>query len=419
MASSLLTHSRMSCSKTCLRKHYYQYELGVRKDRDSQPLRMGRWVHECADMFAKKVPVEEICNRIRTAYSETPAWVTTPELLDEWMVECETVIQLGFGHAWRWSEDGYDVIASELEFRLPCVNPDTGAKSLIWVLGGKCDRIVRLPDGRLALWELKTTSDPIDPDSDYWRRLRIDQQISMYYLACRELGYDISTVIYDVIKKPTIKPLQIPLLDENGIKIVLDSNGDRVYLQNGKPRQAGDEKQGWVLQHRLQTAGEYSDRLYNHIRANPDNYFARHEIPRLEQDLKEFSYEVWQIQKLLRNCQKTGHWYRNTTACISPWRCEYLEICTQGIDLSEDVPQGFVKLNNVHPELGETINGADAETAAADIADGDDDSEDNELLCDNGQGCIESANLPVRERRDRQDDACRTRKTDWTDTTCT
>ena len=33
---NLLTHSRMVSAKTCLRKHYYAYELGLRRDTDGQ-----------------------------------------------------------------------------------------------------------------------------------------------------------------------------------------------------------------------------------------------------------------------------------------------------------------------------------------------------------------------------------------------
>lgn len=64
--------------------------------------------------------------------------------------------------------------------------------------------------------------EDIQPDSDLWRRLQIDSQISMYVLAARRLGYPVECVLYNVTRKPTIKPTAIPLLDELGVKIVLD-----------------------------------------------------------------------------------------------------------------------------------------------------------------------------------------------------
>jgi hypothetical protein len=147
--------------------------------------------------------------------------------------------------------------------------------------------------------------------------LRLDQQISLYVIAARELGYDVATVLYDVIRKPSIAP-----------KIV-------------------DRKTA-----RRETADEFGDRLTEDISTRPDFYFARKEIPRLEADLEEFRAEVWQQQLMLRNCQKTGHWYRNTNACLHPYRCSYTDICFQGINLTNGtIPIGFKKLASVHPEL--------------------------------------------------------------------
>jgi hypothetical protein len=31
--------------------------------------------------------------------------------------------------------------------------------------------------------------------------------------------------------------------------------------------------------------------------------------------------------------------------------CEYFGLCTTGADVTGDVPQGFVKVEDVHPEL--------------------------------------------------------------------
>jgi hypothetical protein len=44
----------------------------------------------------------------------------------------------------------------------------------------------------------------------YVRRLLIDNQISGYMVAARK-NYDVQTVLYDIVKKPTIKPLATPV----------------------------------------------------------------------------------------------------------------------------------------------------------------------------------------------------------------
>lgn len=254
----------------------------------------------------------------------------------EWEVERTKVARLLHGYYWRWEGDGLDILATEQSFELPLVNPSTLRPSRTWLLAGKIDKIVRLEDGRLAIQEHKTTGDSIDTGSDYWPRLRLDQQISLYVLAARQLGFNVETVLYDVIRKPGIEP-----------KIV-------------------DRKSG-----RRETADEYGDRLTEDIGTRPDFYFARKEIPRLEKDLEEFSYEVWQQAHQLRDCQTVNRWYRNTNSCLMPYRCDFFDLCSNGYDPADGVPPGFVQMTNVHPEL-EVKNGnactAPTESPAAETA---------------------------------------------------
>lgn len=362
VSSNLLTHSRTSCAKTCLRKHYYQYELGVRVAFESRPLRMGSAVHLGLELYADSGNQETAIAAAVGGYDELPVWANTQELIDEWIIEREKVARLLSGYFWYWQNQRFEIVSNEQQFRLPIRNPQTGGTTPNWELGGKIDKIVRLEDGRLAVMEHKTCSDPLEPESDYWKRLRIDQQISLYMLAARELGHDVQTVLYDVIRKPSISPKLIPLLDDRGLKIVLDADGNRAIKENilksgkpgaghGEPAQSANADKGWVLQQRRETAAEYGERLTDDIVARPTFYFARQEIPRLDADLEEFRQELWDMQKNLRESQLHNRWYRSTGACVKPYRCEYLDICHNGIDLSQGVPAGFVRVENLHPEL--------------------------------------------------------------------
>lgn len=314
MQTNLLTHSRMVSFKTCPRKHHYEYIAGIRRDIDGAPLRMGSALHEGIDILKSGRSLDEACQVVYQNYANVPAWATTDEAIEEWTVECEIVLRLVTAWQWRWQTDIIEVIATEQAFELPLINPATGAKSRTWNIAGKIDGIVRLADGRIAVMETKTTSDDLSPDSDFWRRLRMDQQISHYMLAARTLGYAVETVYYDVLRKPGIRPKLI-----------------------GK----GDDK------HR-ETASEYGDRLSIDISERPDFYLARREIPRLDSDLEEFRSELWDIGKAISE----GRSYRNTAACVSPYRCAYLNICSDNLDVSSHTPSGFVRLtSSLHPEL--------------------------------------------------------------------
>lgn len=317
MPDNLLTHSRMSCAKTCLKKHYLRYELGLDRDRQSEPLRIGSAIHVGLDARAKSNAIEAAILLATMGYDLIPAWAE-PE---EWAVEREIVARLIAGYYWRWEQDEVEIVASEIGFRIPVINPDTLARSRTWEAAGVIDKIVRLPDGRLAIQEHKTVSEDLSEGSDYWLRLRLDQQISLYVLAARTLGYDVQTVLYDVIRKPSIRP-----------KLV---KGTR------------------------ETPEQFGDRLIEDIGTRPDFYFARKEIPRLESDLEEFRAELWQQGRLLRECQLSGRWYRNTNQCLHPFRCPFADLCFSGVSVDpNNPPDGFVRVTNLHPELEGKIDPA-------------------------------------------------------------
>ena len=363
--SNLLTNSRMSTFKTCPRKHLYKYEQGVRRDTDAKPLRMGSAVHLGLDLKCKGEEETTALLRATESYDQFPLWANDEEKQHEWLTEREIVRRLLAGYWWRWGGDAdivAEVIASEISFDLPIRNPETGGTSTVFRVGGKIDKIVRLNDGRVAVMEHKTCGEDLSPESDYWKRLRIDQQISLYMCAARELGHDVQTVLYDVIRKPSIAPKQIPVLDERGLKVVVDSNGERVLKENikkngepgvghGEPMQSGNAEKGWTLLSRVETPEEFGERLTDDIAARPDFYFARQEIPRLDSDLEEFRHELWQQQQSIRAAQQHGRHFRNTSACLVMGRCEYLDQCHNGIDIS-NIPSGFVRVNDLHPELG-------------------------------------------------------------------
>lgn len=363
--SNLLTHSRMTSYKTCQRKHYYGYELGIRRRTSAKPLRMGSAVHEGLDQRARGASQDDAILAAVRDYEAIPEWCNTDELVHGWMIERETVVRLLCGYWWYWdqveSNPDYplaikEIVQSEVSYRLPILNPDTGRATTSFEHGGKRDQIVTLRDGRLMVRENKTCSEDLDPESDYWKRLLIDQQISGYYTSALDEGFPVVGVLYNVIRKPVLRPSQIALRDEDGVKIVLDQDGNRVRTKDGKKwRESGDAKAGYTLQSRIETPEEFGERLTDDIVARPQWYFARREIPRLESDLQEYRAELWQIQLQMRESQRTGRWFRNTAACRAfGSACPYFSICTSGIDVLRDgMPDDFEQVQDVHPELAE------------------------------------------------------------------
>lgn len=371
-ASNLLTHSRQDTFKTCRRKHFFSYELGLRRTTDAKALRMGSAFHEGVETLGNGGTLEAACEAVRQAYD-------VEDVFDqyEWDIERETVLRLVCAYQWRWTNDSLGYMAVERSFELPLLNPVTKKRTSSFNLAGKIDAIVRLEDGRVAVKETKLFGDDIGQDSDLWRRMRMDHQVSLYMTAARRLGFEVETVLYDVARKPTIKPTAVPLLDSGGIKIVLDRNGERVRTGKGAFRQTGSTEDGYILQTRPMTIEEWGEKLTNDIAERPDFYFQRIEVPRLDQDLYEYQSEIWEIQQAIRTAQKSGHWFRtvNKNTCSF---CPYFDICASGrvIDRNATPPEGFEFVDDLHPELerknerstpeistGATIQGSASEPA--------------------------------------------------------
>lgn len=342
----LITHSRQKSFKACRKQHHYAYELGLRRIDDAKALRMGSAFHDGVEQIGKDQPLETVCEAVRTHYERCPQFITPLE----WAYERETVLRLVCAYQWRWQNDSLSYVAVELPFALPLVNPATGKPARWCDRGGKIDAIVRLEDERQAVKETKLLSDDISQDSDLWRLMRIDEQISLYVTAARDLGYPVETVLYDVARKPTIKPGRVPVLDELGAKIVLDAHGDRVKTERGVWRQTGDKERGYVLQERPMTAEEWGEKLTADIGDRPEFYFQRHEIARLDQDLDAYRAELWDVQIQIRDAQKHNRHYRTVSKNSCVW-CPYFALCTSGKELGATAPEGFEFVSDKHPEL--------------------------------------------------------------------
>ena len=362
---NILSHTRLDSFQRCRRYHHNAYNLGVRPI-PTDELYLGSVVHEAVAAMHSGTAPHVSLGSVLFAYAGKIESSQTSERALQLEFEAVKAHRLIEGWANQWFNDSLTIVAVERRFDIPLVNPETQQASRTFTYSGKIDAIVRLEDGRLAVYELKTMSDDLSVGSDYWKTKQLDPQIARYLIAARAIGFDCATILYDAIRKPEIRPKQVPMLDLQGFKMVFDNDGSRVYLDNGKPRQSGDESKGWKLQARTETPGEYSERLAADIAERPEFYFARVEVPRLDHELAEAAADMWDIAKDIRNAELTGRHYLNTRSCRLFGRCPYLEFCLNRTDLSVgNAPDGFVRVEFVHPELENDNGSPDKDTGAA------------------------------------------------------
>lgn len=354
----VITVSQMRCHRRCNREHHLRYNLGYRPVADAAALRFGKLMHDAWEAWTLSAiqpheeddPLRAALVAIERVYTSTQSTIE----LEYERVKAEELIR---GYHCRWFADATIFLEVEREFATPLINPASGFPSQTYRLGGKIDAIAEVVPGHpsrapgIYVVERKTTSDDIGLGSDYWRQLRLDAQVSTYFEGAASIGYNVVGCIYDVIRKPSIRPSQVPIRDEDGVKIVLDSSGARVRTKDGKKwRETGDSELGYVLQTRPETPEEYRSRLREDIASNPDRYYQRGTVPRLEGELLDAGFDTWQQARLIREGELAERHPRNSDACRRWSRmCDFFDVCTNAASL--DDPTRFRKAENPHEEL--------------------------------------------------------------------
>jgi hypothetical protein len=223
---------------------------------------------------------------------------------DRWRHAALTALITGYDA--RYANDHpYTTLAVEETFDVPLRNPATGRPSRRFRLAGKIDAKVEDADG-LWLVDHKTTSENLGAEG-YWQHLAINGQISTYCLAALAQGLKPVGMLWDVIRKPCIRP------------------------KDGEPP--------WAFRERLT-----ADAL-----ERPDFYFHRRLVRRPEHELLTYAEELWELQQEIHDDEPNTLPRRCPTACYSFGRyCGFLDLCATGRH-PDSHPHRSPCL---HPELG-------------------------------------------------------------------
>ena len=339
---NLITNSRSQAFLACRRRHHYSYGIGIKQVLDGAAIRKGHAFHAGMEVFATTADLDAATSAAIDAYPSCPE-----NYNPQWYeIEKQTVAVMVAGWVWRWSGMYYEVVATEQSFTVHLPGMDDG-----WMLAGKIDNIVRLEDGRLAVREFKTVSEDIAAGARYWNRLVIDPQPTLYLMAARILGYDVETVIWDAARKPTAEVTDIADLDDDGLKIINDANGNRVRTKTGTWRQTASAKDGYVTKTHKATPEEWAGVLIGMIEEEPDYYYARRELPRLDHEIEETRSDIIAVQKQMAAAQLDPALNYRTAAWNTCPYCPYMTLCGAGWDQTMGLPAELEFSDNIHPEL--------------------------------------------------------------------
>lgn len=315
----VLTNSELRTWRLCARRHQYQYRMRRRPRRTHEALAFGtlwhlgleHWWSASGDRLAAGLAA------LRSSPGVDPYHLAT----------CETLLA---AYHVLYEGQAYETVCVEQSFEVPLINPDTHAASRTYSVGGKFDGIAREPSGRLVVVEHKSTGADIEEGSLYWKKVQtLDTQVSLYLSGAKAAGYAVEACLYDVVRKPGMRPLKAT------------PEASRKYKKDGAPYANQREHD--------ETPAEFAARLTEDIAERPARYFARAEIVRLEKDDDGHAYDTWQQARMMREAELAGYAPKNPDSCSAFGGCPYLPVCSRETTIDDD--SLFRTSEHAHEEL--------------------------------------------------------------------
>lgn len=161
------------------------------------------------------------------------------------------------------------------------------------------------------LLEHKSTGDDIVPGSPWWKRvIAMDPQVSIYIEGMRQVGYDVTGVLYDALHKPDLRPYKATPIEKREYR-----------KRDGKLHAKQHESD--------ETPEAFGRRVLEAIAKDLPRYYQRCRIVRLGNDLRESAFDSWQTGAAIREARHSGIFPRYPDSCFKWGRaCEYLPICS-------------------------------------------------------------------------------------------
>lgn len=264
-------------------------------------------------------------------------------------------LMFGYHHRWIDGIASYRVLEVEKARTAAVVNPETGRTSRSFLLAGKIDvNVFQISSNRDLIVDHKTTSSDIGPDSPYWRQLVVEAQPTHYMLLEWQNRRKHDGALWDVVKKPGIKPRALTKAE---VKEIAHTG---MYFG----REVSEQAKALAAQPNAREDHElYEARLAHSCTIEkPNEYFARQMVPRLDGDVVKYAKHLWQHGQNILASRKLSleQLPPNSGACMlygTP--CKFLGLCS-GHDRIDSGK--WVHKAQRHPELGPGFENIDALT---------------------------------------------------------
>lgn len=234
--------------------------------------------------------------------------------LDE-LLDLAHEVARNYYRTWNHEDSKFKVLATELQFAIPLTD------SLNYT--GTIDLVVKDEHGQVWFYDHKTTASI----ELYEKRADMDRQISRYWWALQQLGYDVAGFVYNIIVKDV--PKKPELLKKGG-------------LSQNKAQKTTYDLYLQAIQENNLNPSDYVEML-DHLKAQGNRFFKRVKVTRLQPEIDASIEEL----KVVAQDMDNARIYRNITKDCS-WDCAYQSICQASMDGSNAdylVNQLFTKEN--------------------------------------------------------------------------
>jgi hypothetical protein len=297
----------------------------------------------------------------------------SPLAAEKKRVERSTVLHAALAYQCHYEDQqDYEVLFKEIPFRIPLIDPRTRRPVPGVFIDGMLDKLIRQADGTLAVMEHKSTSNDLSPKSTYWGHLKLDTQISLYVYAIQRLQTDgmltkfkimpddppISDILFDVWRKPQIKPKKLSAADTvafldsgqyfgaefdveqlNNVdggceELDIKIDGEEITFERNKPTKK--EPEGAIVI--SETPEMFGARVFDAITEDTDRYFCRKLISRTPEEIERFERELFSIHQTIEQMTDSDSWYHNEQSCEATFKCDFIDACYTGRDLDPKRP---------------------------------------------------------------------------------
>jgi hypothetical protein len=235
-------------------------------------------------------------------YYETDTSKADPVEMEELIELCKEIGK-NYCKQWRDADSQYEVVATELQFDIPITD------TLNYT--GTIDLVLKDKDGNVWFMDHKTTNNI----ESYEKRVDMDRQISRYWWALQQLGYDVAGFVYNIVLKDVP---EAPAVLKNGT------------LSKNKSAKTTYKLYMDAIMDNHENADDYEE-ILSHLKAqeteNGNRFFRRIKVYRLQAEIDNAIEEMIEVAKDMDNARI----YRNITKDCS-WDCSFQSICQSSMD---------------------------------------------------------------------------------------